>query len=86
MPKVVLNRWKTHEEGQYVIERTKLYNKEIKEQYGDKVTITDITKYLKCSRQSVYRYLKGVKRCGSSRCYNSIDVARQLAEREEGLI
>ena len=86
MPKVVLNRFKTHEQGEYVVERTKLYNKEIKEQYGDKVTIANLMEYLKCSRMSVYRYLKGVRRCGSSRVYNSIDVARQLAYREEGLV
>ena len=86
MPKVVLNRFKNHEQGRYVIERTKLYNNEIKEKYGCKVTISNIMEYLQCSRMSVYRYLDGVKKCGSSRLYNSIDVARRLAEREEGLI
>ena len=85
MPKLVLNRFKTKEEGQYLALRTKLYNEEIKAQYGTKVTIANIVEYLKCSRRSVYRYLDGVSKCGSSRCYNSIDVARRLAEREEGL-
>ncbi len=85
MPKVVLNRFKTKEEGQYLALRTKLYNEEIKAQYGDKVTIADIMEYLKCSRRSVARYLQGVKHVGGSRLYNSIDVARQLAYREEGL-
>lgn len=86
MPKVVLNRFKTKEEGQYLALRTKLYNEEIKARYGDKVTVSDITEYLKCSHRSVYRYLKGVKHVGGSRLYNSIDVARQLAHREEGLV
>lgn len=86
MLKVVLNRFKNHEQGRYVIERTKLYNNEMKSKYGDKVTVSNVMEYLKCSRMSVYRYLEGVKKCGSSRLYNSIDVARRLAEREEGLI
>ena len=85
MPKQVLHRFKTKEQGQYLALRTKLYNEEIKAQYGTKVTIANIMAYLKCSRMSVYRYLDGVSRCGNSKCYNSIDVARRLAEREEGL-
>lgn len=85
MPKVVLNKWKNLEQGRYVTERTKLYNEEIKKKYGDKVSTRDIAEYLSCSMKSVYRYLDGVKRCGGSRKLNSIDVARRLAEREEGL-
>lgn len=86
MPKVVLNRFKNHEQGRYVIERTKLYNEEMKAKYGNKVSIQNIVEYLGCSRMSVYRYLDGVKKCGGTRVYNSIDVARRLAEREERLI
>ena len=86
MPKVVLNKWKNAEQGRYVTERTKLYNDEIKTRYGDKVSIKDVAEYLLCSKMSVYRYLDGVKKCGGTRRYNSIDVARRLAEREEGLV
>jgi uncharacterized Fe-S cluster-containing radical SAM superfamily protein len=86
MPKVVLNKWKNAEQGRYVTERTKLYNEEIKAMYGDKVTTKNVAEYLSCSMTSVYRYLGGVKRCGRTKLYNSIDVARRLAEREEGLV
>mgnify|MGYP002509573674 CR=1 FL=1 len=86
MPKVVVKRFKNAEQGRYLKDRTDLYNMEIKERFGDKVSVSDITEYLKCSRRSVTRYLQGVKHVGGSRLYNSIDVARQLAYREEGLV
>ena len=85
MPKVVINRASTKAQYDLISERTKFYNDELRSKYGDKIRTCDIMDYLRCARPTVTRNFKDVRRVGGTKLYNSIDIARSIAEKEAGL-
>lgn len=85
MPKVVINRARNKAQYDLISERTKFYNDELKERYGSKIRLKHITDYLCCSNATAIKYFKNVRHVGGTKLYNSIDIARAIAEKEAGV-
>ena len=92
MPKIIINRGKTNAERKLITERTDEINASIRAKVGVErlIRLIDISQYLECDYTTAYRYMRENHKhnlprvrhaCGTKK-YQTIDVARRLAELE----